>query len=132
MKSILIALLFVSATSFSQTDVKEQYKTFAQEFQTYSTNPEVSSENSTLKPGPCGQYNLKFMVSGQGANEMISAPPARKLCFDMNRFDKSKNPSAATDWDYEIKPIGDRYYTITATKKGAADKKEVYYYEKKK
>lgn len=132
MKSILIALLFVSTISFSQTDVKTQYKSFAQEFETYSTNPEVSSENSTLKPGPCGQYNLKFMVTGQGSNEIITVPPARKLCFDINRFDKTKNPNVSSDWEYEIKPIGDRYYTIRATKKGAEDKSEVYYYERKK
>jgi hypothetical protein len=50
----------------------------------------------------------------------------------MNRFDKSKNPNPSADWEYEIKPIGDRYYTISASKKGAEDKKEVYYYERKK
>lgn len=132
MKSILITLLFVCTVSYSQTDVKAQYKSFAQEFEAYSTNPEVSSENSTLKPAPCGQYNLKFMVTGQGANEIITVPPARKLCFDMNRFDKSKNPSVSSDWEYEIKPIGDRYYTIRATKKGTEAKQEIYYYERKK
>jgi hypothetical protein len=132
MKSILIALLLVSTVTFAQNDVKVQYKSFEQEFETYRTNPEVASENSTIKPAPCGQYNLKFMVTGQGANEIITAPPARKLCFDMNRFDKSKNPDISSDWEYEIKPIGDRYYTIRASKKGAADKQEVYYYERKK
>ncbi|PWA06194.1 hypothetical protein [Flavobacterium psychrotolerans] len=132
MKSILIALLFVSTFSFSQTDVKTSYKSFEQEFETYRTNPEVSSENSTIKPAPCGQYNLKFVVTGKGSNEIITVPPARKLCFDMNRFDKSKNPNLSADWEYEVKPIGDRYYTIRASKKGADDKQEVYYYERKK
>ncbi len=132
MKSILITLLFVSTISFAQNDVKAQYKIFAQEFETYRTNPEVASENSTIKPAPCGQYNLKFMVTSPGANEIIIVPPARKLCFDLNRFDKAKNPNTSPDWDYEIKPIGDKYYTITATKKGASDKQEVYYYERKK
>ncbi len=132
MKSILIAFLFVTTISFSQNDVKEQYKSFQQEFEAYRTNPEVSSENSNLKPGPCGQYSLKYMVTGQGSKEVISVPPARKLCFDMNKFDKSKNPNSSPDWEYEIKPIGDRYYTIRASKKGAEDKLEVYYYERKK
>ena len=60
MKSILITLLFITTISFAQTDVKTQYKTFHDEFETYRTNPEVASENSTIKPAPCGQYNLKF------------------------------------------------------------------------
>jgi hypothetical protein len=132
MKPILIALLFVTSFSFSQNDVKTLYKSFEQKFEAYKTNPEVSSENSTLKPGPCGQYNLKFMVSGTGTNQIITTPPARKLCFDMNRFDKTKNTSLSADWEYEIKPIGDLYYTIRASKKGSDDKQEVYYYERKK
>lgn len=132
MKSIILALLFVSAVSFAQTDVKAQYKTFHDEFETYRTNPEVASENSTIKPGPCGQYALKYMVTGQGEKELVNTPPARKLCFDLNRFDKAKNPNLAKDWEYEIKPIGDRFYTIRAYKKGAEDKQELYYYERKK
>ncbi|WP_309641433.1 hypothetical protein [Flavobacterium sp.] len=129
MKTILITLLFITTISFAQIDVKAQYKVFHDEFETYSTNPEVASENSTIKPAPCGQYNLKFMVTGSGEKEIINVPPARKLCFDMNRFDKSKAPA---DWEYEIKPIGDRFYTIRATKKGTEDKQELYYYERKK
>jgi hypothetical protein len=126
MKSILI-VLFITTISFAQTDIKAQYKVFHDAFETYRNDPLVSSENSTIKPGPCGQYNLKFMVTGSGEKEIINVPPARKLCFDMNRFDKSKAPA---DWEYETKPIGDRFYTIRATKKGAEDKQEVYYYER--
>jgi len=129
MKSILIAFLFITTLSFAQTDVKAEYKTFHDAFEAYRTNPEVASENSTIKPAPCGQYNLKFMVTGQGEKEIITVPPARKLCFDMNRFDKSKAPA---DWEYEIKPVGDKYYTIRATKKGAEASQELYYYERKK
>lgn len=132
MKSILITLLFITTISFAQTDVKAQYQTFAADFKAYSNNPEVASDNSTLKPGPCGQYNLKFMVTGQGEKQMVNMPPARKLCFDLNRYDKAKNPEISKDWEYEIKPIGDRFYTIRATKKGAEDKQEMYYYERKK
>ncbi len=132
MKSIVFAFLFFSTLSFAQTDAKSQYKVFATEFEAYSANPEVASENSTLKPGPCGQYNLKFMVTGQGEKQMVNTPPARKLCFDLNRYDKAKNPEISKDWEYEIKPIGDRFYTIRATKKGAEDKQEMYYYERKK
>ncbi len=132
MRSILIIMLFVSSFSYPQSDVKTLHKSFEQEFEAYRTNPEVSSENSALKPGPCGKYNLKFMVTGQGSNEIVIAPPARKLCFDLNKFDKTKNPNAPADWEYEIKPIGDRYYSIRAIKKGAEDKQEVYYYERKK
>jgi hypothetical protein len=132
MKSIVIAFFFISTISFAQTDAKAQYQTFAADFEAYSNNPEVASENSTLKPGPCGQYNLKFMVTGQGETQMVNMPPARKLCFDLNRYDKAKNPEISKDWEYEIKPIGDRFYTIRATKKGAEDKQEMYYYERKK
>ncbi len=132
MKSILAACMFVSALSFAQTDVKTSYKAFLADFESYRDNPEVASENSTLKPGPCGQYNLKFMVTGQGEKQIINMPPARKLCFDMNRFDKTKNKELSADWEYEIKPIGDKFYTIRATKKGAEGSQEVYYYERKK
>lgn len=132
MKSILFALLIFSSFAYSQSDVKTLYQSFQQEFEAYRTNPEVSSENSILKPGPCGQYNLKYMVTGQGATEVVIAPPARKLCFDLNKFDKTKNPNPPADWEYDIKPIGDRFYVIRATKKGAEDKQEVYYYERKK
>ena len=132
MKSIAIALLFISSFSFAQTDVKTQYKAWHDEFEAYSNNPEVSSENSLLKPGPCGQYNLKFMVTGQGFDEIPIVPPARKLCFDLNRFDKSKNPNPSADWSYEIKPVGDRYYVIRGDKKGGEVKQEFYYYERKK
>ncbi len=132
MKSILITLLFVTSISFAQTDVKAQYKTFHDAFETYSNSPEVSSENSLLKPGPCGQYTLKYMVTGQGFDEIPTVPPARKLCFDLNRFDKSKNPNPSADWSYEIKPVGDRYYVIRADKKGGDVKQEFYYYERKK
>ncbi len=132
MKSILITLLFITTISFAQTDVKAQYQTFVADFEAYSNNPEVASDNSTLKPGPCGQYNLKFMVTGQGEKQMVNMPPARKLCFDLNRYDKAKNPDISKDWEYEIKPVGDRFYTIRATKKGAEDKPEMYYYERKK
>lgn len=131
MKSILFALLFTSAISFAQTDVKVQYKAFEQEFETYRSNPEVSSENSLIKPAPCGQYNLKFMVTGKGVDEIVTVPPARKLCTDLNRFDKSKNPNPSADWEYEIKPIGNRYYVIRADKKGAQGLQEFYYYERK-
>ena len=71
------------------------------------------------------------MVVGQGFEELVSVPPARKLCFDLNRFDKSKNPNPSPDWEYEIKPIGDRYYVIRADKKGGEVKQEFYYYERK-
>ena len=131
MKSILIAL-FITTISFAQTDTKALYKTFHDEFEAYRTNPEVASENSTIKPAPCGQYNLKFMVTGSGEKKMVNVPPARKLCFDMNRFDKSKNKELSADWEYEIKPIGDRFYTIRASKKGAEGAQEIYYYERKK
>jgi hypothetical protein len=132
MKSIVFAFLFFSTLSFAQMDAKSQYKVFATEFEAYSTNPEVASDNSTLKPGPCGQYNLKYMVTGQGEKEIINTPPARKLCFDLNRFDKTKNKELSADWEYEIKPVGDKYYTIRATKKGSEGAQEMYYYERKK
>ncbi len=132
MKSSIIALLFVSVVSFAQTDIKTQFKAFHDEFETYSNNPEVASENSLLKPGPCGQYTLKYMVTGQGFDEIVTLPPARKLCFDLNRFDKSKNPNPSPDWSYEIKSVGDRYYVIRADKKGGEVKQEFYYYERKK
>ena len=132
MKSIVVTLLFLSAASFAQTDSKAQYQSFKETFEAYRDGPEVSSENSTIKPAPCGQYNLKFMITGQGFNETVSVPPARKLCFDLNRFDKSKNPNPSPDWSYEIKPVGDRYYVIRADKKGGEVKQEFYYYERKK
>ncbi|HMI06655.1 MAG TPA: hypothetical protein VK528_03845 [Flavobacterium sp.] len=131
MKSILVALLFTSVLSFAQTDVKAQYDAFQKELEAYRSNPEVSSENSLIKPAPCGQYNLKYMVSGKGFDEIVTVPPARKLCFDLNRFDKSKNPNPSADWDYEIKPIGNKYYVIRADKKGAQGQQEFYYYERK-
>ncbi|HEX9979033.1 MAG TPA: hypothetical protein VGB50_00540 [Flavobacterium sp.] len=130
MKTILTLLLFVSAVSFAQTDVKAQYKAFEQEFEAYRDNPEVSSENSTIKPAPCGQYTLKYMITGKGFDEIVTVPPARKLCFDLNKFDKSKNPKAPADWEYEIKPVGNRYYVIRAEKKGAQGVQEFYYYER--
>ena len=132
MKKILLTfLLFASAASFAQADVKAQYDQFQKELEAYRSDPLVSSENSTIKPAPCGQYNLRFMVTGQGFEEKIAVPPARKLCVDLNRFDKSKNPNPAGDWEYEIKPIGNRYYIIRGDKKGAQGLQEFYYYERK-
>ena len=131
MKKFLIALLFVSAASFAQTDVKAQYAEFQKEFEAYRDNPLVSSENSTITPAPCGQYTLKYMVTGQGFEEIISVPPPRKLCADLNRFDRSKNPEMKTDWEYEIKPVGNRYYVIRGQKKGGNGVQEFYYYEHK-
>jgi hypothetical protein len=131
MKSILIALC-ITTISFSQTDIKSQYKVFYNEFEAYRTNPEVASENSTIKPAPCGQYNLKFMVTGTGEKEMVNVSKARKLCFDLNRFDRTKNKDLSEDWEYEIKPIGDRFYSIRASKKGVEGTQEIYYYERKK
>lgn len=130
MKSIVIALLFASFASYAQDDVKSQYAAFEKELEAYRSNPEISSENSLIKPAPCGQYNLKFMVTGQGFDEKVVVPPARKLCADLNRFDKSKNPNPSADWDYEIKPVGNRYYIIRADKKGAQGLQEFYYYER--
>jgi hypothetical protein len=129
MKLVLIALLF-TAVSFAQTDVKAQYDQFQKELEEYRSDPQVSSENSTIKPAPCGQYNLKFMVAGKGFDEKVTVPPARKLCADLKRFDKSQNPNPSTDWDYEIKPVGNRYYVIRADKKGTG-LQEFYYYERK-
>jgi len=131
MKSIFIALLFSTAISFAQTDVKAQYKTFEQELEAYRANPEISSENSLIKPAPCGQYTLKFMVVGQGFDEVVTVPAPRRLCADFNRFDKSKNPNPSADWEYEIKPVGNRYYIIRGDKKGAQGLQEFYYYERK-
>ena len=131
MKTILIALLFASAFCSAQNDAKSLYQAFKQELETYRANPEVSSENSTIKPAPCGQYNLKFMVAGEGATEMVTAPPARKLCFDLNRFDKTKNPNPTSEWVYEIKPVGNLYYIIHASKR-TTGAQEFYYYERKK
>jgi len=131
MKSILFTLLFISAVSSAQTDAKTQYAAFSAEFEAYRSNPEVSSENSTVKPAPCGQYNLKFMVTGKGFDEKVTVPPARKLCVDLNRFDKSKNPNPASEWEYEIKPVGNKYYVIRADKKGTEGLQEFYYYERK-
>lgn len=128
MKTLLIALLFTSVVFFQ--DVKAQYEAFEKELEAYRSNPEVSSENSTIKAAPCGQYNLKFMVVGKGFEEIVTVPPARKLCYDLNRFDKSKNPNVSTDWEYEIKPVGNRYYVIRAEKKGAPGSQEFYYYER--
>ncbi len=110
---------------FAQTPA-DSYTAFKQDFETYRDSPQVSSENSTIKPGPCGQYNLKYMVTFKGSTEFPSVPPARKLCYDMNRFDKNKNPDAPADWNYEVKPVGDQYYVISAAKSGQVQ--EVYYY----
>lgn len=132
MKAFLLFLLFFSVTSFAQTADKAAYPDFKKDFEAYRDNPEVASENSTIKPAPCGQYNLKYMVSGQGDKEIINTPPPRKLCFDLNRFDKAKNPDLPKDWEYEIKAVGDRFYTIRAFKKGVEEKQELYYYERKK
>ena len=52
MKSILIALLFTSVATFAQTDVKAQYDAFQKELEQYRSDPQVSSENSTIKPLP--------------------------------------------------------------------------------
>jgi hypothetical protein len=131
MKSILIALL-LTTISFAQTDIKSKYKVFYNEFEAYRNNPEVASENSTIKPAPCGQYNLKFMVTGTGEKELVNVPKARKLCFDLNRFDRTKNKELSEDWEYEIKPIGDRFYSIRTSKKGVEGTQEIYYYERKK
>ena len=129
MKKLIIALLFTSAALAQDTDAK--YAAFAKEFEAYRDNPEVSSENSTIKPAPCGQYNLAYMVTEKGGKEYVNTPPPKKLCGDLNRFDKSKNPNAPADWTYEIKPIGNRYYVIRANKSGADSVQEVYYYERK-
>jgi hypothetical protein len=129
MKKILFVALFVSAAVFAQNDATSSYAAFKQEFEAYRDSPEVSSENSTIKPAPCGQYTLKFMITGAGFNEVVTTPPARRLCADLNRFDKSKNPDASADWTYEIKPVGNRYYVIRAEKKGGVQ--EFYYYERK-
>lgn len=131
MKKILIALLFTATAVFAQDDAKAKYATFKTTFEAYRDNPEVASENSTIKPAPCGQYTLQFMVTGAGDKETVNIPPPRKLCADLNRFDKSKNPNAAPDWDYEIKPVGNRYYVIRANKKGGDGVQEFYYYERK-
>lgn len=130
MKTILIALLFTTA-AFAQTDLDTKYAAFTKEFEAYRDNPEVSSENTTIKPAPCGQYNLVYMVTEKSGKETVNTPPAKKLCGDLNRFDKSKNPKASPDWTYEIKPIGNRYYVIRANKSGADGVQEVYYYERK-
>lgn len=129
LKTLLIALLFTSG-AFAQDDVKAKYEQFQKELETYRNDPLVSSENSTIKPAPCGQYNLKFMVQGQGFDEKIAVPPAKKLCGDLNKYDKSKKPNPSPDWEYEIKPIGNRYYIIRADKKGAQGLQEFYYYER--
>lgn len=131
MKSLLIALLFTSAATFAQTDADAKYAAFTAAFESYRDNPEVSSENSTIKPAPCGQYNLAYMVTEKDGKEIVSTPPPKKLCGDLNRFDKSKNPNASPDWTYEIKPVGNRYYVIRANKSGADGVQEVYYYERK-
>ncbi|HEX8269101.1 MAG TPA: hypothetical protein VF581_04350 [Flavobacterium sp.] len=131
MKSLLLALLFTSALSFAQTEPKAAYAEFKKEFETYRDNPLISSENSTITPAPCGQYTLKFMVTAQGFDEIVSVPPAKKLCADLMRFDKSKNPNSSPDWEYEIKPVGNRYYVIRGQKKGGNGLQELYYYEHK-
>ena len=77
MKSILIALLFTSVASIAQTDVKAQYAQFQKELEEYRSDPQVSSENSTIKPAPCGQYNLRFLVVGQGFDEKIAVRQVR-------------------------------------------------------
>ena len=132
MNKFLIGLFFAFATATAQTDVKAQYDAFAAELEAYRNNPEVSSDHSTLKPGPCGQYILKYMVTAKGFEEVVTVPPARKLCFDLNRFDKSKNPQSSSEWEYEIKPVGDKYYIIRAEKKAAEGVQEFYYYERTK
>ena len=131
MKKILFTILLISSAVFAQTDIKAEYDQFQKELEAYRSDPLVSSENSTIKPAPCGQYNLRFMVVGQGFDEKISVPPAKKLCADLNRFDKSRNLNPSADWDYEIKPIGNRYYVIRGDKKGAQGLQEFYYYERK-
>lgn len=131
MKALLLTLLFVSAISSAQTDLKTQYQTFQKELETYRDSPEVASENSVIKPAPCGQYTLKYMVTGKGFEEVVATPPPRRLCGDLHRFDKSKNTKAPADWEYSIKPIGNRYYVISANKSGGDGVQEFYYYERK-
>ncbi len=131
MKKLLCLFLLVTSISYAQTDAKAQYAEFKKEFETYRDNPLVSSENSTIKPAPCGQYTLKYMITGSGFDEIVSIPPPRKLCADLNRFDRSKNPDVATDWEYEIKPVGNRFYVIRGQKKGGDGTQEFYYYEHK-
>ncbi len=129
MKKLIYFLLIATSISYAQSDAKAQYATFKTEFETYRDNPEVSSENSTIKPAPCGQYSLKFMITAKSDSEIVTTPPARKLCYDLVRFDKEKNPDISKDWTYEIVPVGNKYYVITAQKSGSAAK-ELYYYER--
>ncbi len=129
MKKFIIALLF-AVPALAQTDVNTQFESFEKELSAYRDNPLVSSENSTITPAPCGQYTLKYMVTERGTSKIVSVPPPKKLCADLARFDKSKNPNQG-DWEYEIKPIGNRYYTIRGQKKGGDGTMEYYYYEHK-
>ena len=130
MKSLICLLFLVTTISYSQTDSKAAYAEFKKEFETYRDNPLVSSENSTIVAAPCGQYNLKYMITAQESGEFVSVPPARKLCGDLIKFDRSKNPEMKADWEYEIKSVGNRFYVIRGQKKGAT-LQEVYYYEHK-
>jgi hypothetical protein len=123
---IIPILFLITCGCFAQSN-NPAYESFKKEMEAYQSNP----ANTKLKPGNCKDYVLKYTVRGEDFSEIAVPSNARTLCEDLARFDQSKNPNPDGTWTYDIKAIGDKYYSIRADKNVGSVVQEFYYYQRK-
>jgi hypothetical protein len=127
MKKFLLLLLFATAFSHGQKSATRiAFDNFKTELESYQAN----TENSTLKPAPCKDYALKYIVKGSNFEEIVIPTTGGDPCSDIMNIE-SKKPATPGE-SYDIKAIGNRYYSIRIDRNDGKVVQTWYYYERKK
>ncbi len=121
-----LAILLVTAFGFAQS-ADPNYNEFKKTLEAY-----LSSPDSKVKPSPCGDYMLRYVVKAENFKETVYPMNSNSLCADLEKFDSSKNPVGNPGWSYDIKAVGNKYYIIRADQNTDSVRQEFYYYERKK
>lgn len=125
MKPIFLFLL-ATACCFGQTETRKAFDAFKAELEAYQSN----SANAKIKPGDCKDYKLVYIVKGSNFQEIVIPTNAGGLCSDLQRYDTSKKTPPPGE-SYDIKAIGNKYYSIRVDQNNGAVMQTWYYYERK-
>lgn len=121
--------LFLLATGFcsAQSNLRADFDAFKAQLEAYQSNPATAN----IKPADCKNYKLVYTVVGIEFDEIAVPKNQSGLCDDLKRYDTSKHNAPPGD-NYDIKAIGDQYYSIRVDRNHGGKVVQTWYYYARK
>jgi hypothetical protein len=123
MKNIILLFLLATGYCFAQTNIKTDFDAFKAQLEAYQSNPATAN----IKPADCKKYKLVYTVTGADFTEIATPKNQSGLCDDLKRYDVSRHNAPPGD-SYDIKAIGDQYYSIRVDHNHGGQVSQTWYY----